>query len=241
MNGKPDYGIDAPGVLRNLFVIGVALLPLGYFLPTVRVGPVIFGLRPMFWATGVFCIIEGFLMFIYVKSGKFAHRDRMLSLVTWRGDETVLDVGTGRGLLMIGAAKKLTTGKSFGIDIWNAQDLSDNRVENTLRNAELEGVRDRVEIRNEDASTMKFSDATFEVVLSNLCLHNIPTREGRDRACREIVRVLKPGGVAVISDFIRTGDYAGVFRSVGLEVQRTRKFFWNAFPPLVVVRAVKPR
>jgi arsenite methyltransferase len=37
--------------------------------------------------------------------------------------ENVLDVGTGQGLLMNGAAKHLTTGKSIGIDIWISKDL----------------------------------------------------------------------------------------------------------------------
>jgi arsenite methyltransferase len=34
-------------------------------------------------------------------------RDRMLDMIHWKGNETVLDTGTGRGLLAIGAAKRL--------------------------------------------------------------------------------------------------------------------------------------
>ena len=45
-------------------------------------------------------------MLVYSKWGKFRHRDRMLNMIAWRGDEHVLDVGTGRGLLIIGAAKR---------------------------------------------------------------------------------------------------------------------------------------
>lgn len=40
-----------------------------------------------------------------------------MDTIGWLEDESVLGVGTGLGLLMIGAAKKLTTGKSYGIDI----------------------------------------------------------------------------------------------------------------------------
>ncbi|MBW4443378.1 MAG: 50S ribosomal protein L11 methyltransferase [Plectolyngbya sp. WJT66-NPBG17] len=71
----------------------------------------------------------------------------MLNLIEWQGDETVLDIGTGRGLLMIGAAKRLTTGKAIGSDIWNAEDLTGNSIENMLKNAELEDVKDKIEIR----------------------------------------------------------------------------------------------
>src|SRR5271170_6127486 len=208
---KLDYGIDAPGVVRNLFVFGVLLLVLGSLFPVLHIGPVIFLWHSGALTTGILCIVEGFLMLLYAKHGKFRHRDRMLRMVDWRGDESVLDVGTGRGLLMIGAAKKLTTGKAVGIDIWSTKDLSGNVMEKTLQNADLEGVRGKVDVQSGDASAMKFPDASFDVVVSNLCIHNIPTREGRDKACREIVRVLKPGGKAIISDFIKTGDYVKAF------------------------------
>ena len=39
------------------------------------------------------------------------------------GDEKVLDVGCGRGLLLIGAAKRLKSGKATGIDVWDASVL----------------------------------------------------------------------------------------------------------------------
>lgn len=236
---KPDYGIDAPGVIRNLIVIGLALFVLALFVPVLTIGPVIFPLRPTAIGTGAVCLLEGLAMILYAKVGKFRHRDRMLALVNWTGNETVLDVGTGRGLLMIGAAKKLTTGKSVGIDIWSKNDLSGNSREKAVRNVELEGVSGRVEVRSDDATALKFPDGIFEVVLSNLCIHNIPSREGRDRACREIVRVLKPGGKAIISDFKNTADYLKEFQKAGATGSRSGLDFLHTFPPLRIVEVVK--
>src|SRR5438552_9399431 len=46
--------------------------------------------------------------------GKRLVRDWMLRRIPWRGDERVLDVGCGRGLMMIGAAERLTTGRAVG-------------------------------------------------------------------------------------------------------------------------------
>ena len=236
---KPDYGIDAPGVIRNLFVIGALLFALGIFVGPVQIGGARIAAGRMLIITGCIFLAESAAMLLYAKVGKFAHRDRMLAKITWRSDEQVLDVGTGRGLLLIGAAKKLTSGKAIGIDIWNAEDLSGNAMEATLANAEAEGVKDRVELKTEDASAMSFADSSFDVVVSNLCLHNIPTAAGREKACREIARVLKPGGVAVISDFKNTGDYEKTFQTAGLKTERGGPHLLTTFPPLRLVVARK--
>ena len=235
----PNYGIDAPGVIRGLLLSATIVFAFAMFVPEIRLGSVTFGLRPMAWSFAPWLAFGGVLMLVYAKWGKFRHRDRMLSLIPWTGAETVLDVGTGRGLLMIGAAKRLTSGRSVGIDIWSAIDLSGNRPENTLRNAELEGVANKIEVRSEDATKMTFPDATFDIVLSNLCIHNIPKREGREAACREIIRVLKTGGIALISDFIHLREYAAAFQQAGATTERAGWFLFDTFPPLGILRVKK--
>jgi len=237
---KPDYGIDAPGVIRNLFAIGVVLLVLAWFVPKLRIGPVIFLLRPPALFTGIALVVEGILMIVYSKWGKFRHRDRMLNMLDWKGSEAVLDVGTGRGLLMIGAAKKLKTGKAVGIDIWSTKDLSGNTMEGTMRNAALEGVRERIDVQNGDATALNFPDGSFDIILSNVCIHNIPTKQARAKACHEIARVLKPGGTALISDFIHTRDYVKAFKAAGVEASRTGLDFLFTFPWLRIVEVHKP-
>jgi arsenite methyltransferase len=234
-SAKPDYGIDAPSVIRNLILAAVALPLLGWFVPVLRLGPVIIILRPAALPTAISCLLGAVLMILYSKSGKFRHRDRMLKMIDWKGNETVLDVGTGRGLMMIGAAKKLTSGKVVGIDIWSKKDLSGNSMEETLHNAELEGVRGRVDVQSGNATAMKFPDRSFDVIFSNLCIHNIPTKDGRDQACREIVRVLKPGGKAIISDFVHTANYVKTFRSAGAETTVSGMDLLGTFPPLRIV------
>lgn len=107
-----------------------------------------------------------------------------------------------------------------------------------MANAVLEGVASRVEIANQDAQRMDFADCTFDVVLSNLCLHNIRTTEGRKQACGEIARVLKPGGLAVISDYTALEEYEHTFAAAGCRVEPAQPI--NSFPPLRVLRAQKP-
>jgi ubiquinone/menaquinone biosynthesis C-methylase UbiE len=186
---------------------------------------------------GLLMVLVSASYLYYTRLGKLHRRDRMLSMIDWKGNEKVLDIGTGRGLLMIGAAEKLTLGKSIGIDIWNVGDMHSNTVQNTLRNAGLEGVLEKVKVKNEDVRTLSFPDATFDVVLSNLCIHNIPTQAGREQACREIARVLKPHGTVIITDKAHTQEYAETFAMAGLTVQLFRTSFDGSLRAMV--KAVK--
>jgi ubiquinone/menaquinone biosynthesis C-methylase UbiE len=226
-------------VIRNLLVLGVVILAASLLVPPFHVGSALVDLRS-FWITGTTCLFFGGLMLLYSLKGKFRHRDRILALAHLRGDEDVLDVGTGRGLLLVGAAKKLVTGHAVGLDIWKTSDLSGNAREKTQAVLEQEGVAERCRLLERPAQDSGLPDASFDVVVSNLCLHNISAREDRDRACREIARMLKPGGVAVISDFKNTGRYAKVFRAAGLTVRRSYHP-WDTFPPLTIVEARKPK
>ena len=239
MARKPDYGIDAPHVIRNLLIAGGACLVIALAFPRVTIAHVTFLLNPGFLYPAAWMIAPGILMLVYAKVGKFRHRDRMLAKVVWTGAETVLDVGSGRGLLLIGAAHRLTTGRAIGVDIWNAEDLSGNSPQAIRENIALEGVESKTEVKSEDARQMSFPDGSFDVVLSNLCLHNIYQQEGRVRACREIARVLKPGGVAVISDYKHVREYAEQFTQAGLAVQLFPLDWTGTFPPLRILAARK--
>jgi arsenite methyltransferase len=243
---KPDYGIDAPHVLRNLFLFGVLCLAFGFFVPRhLHLGQADFVPRPMFFGTGILLLIEGSLFLFYVKYGKFRHRDLILSLHQWKGSEQVLDVGCGRGLLLAGAAKRLAaaggSGRATGIDIWSNEDMGGNSETATRHNLELEGIGDRCTLLGLPVQEMDFSDASFDIVVSNLCLHNIYDRASRRRAIEQIVRVLKPGGVALLSDYKLTGEYAGNLRLAGLAVERRWGNPFYTFPPLRVVIAKKPQ
>jgi arsenite methyltransferase len=241
---KPDYGVDAPNVMRNLFLFGALCLLLAIFAPPIlHLGPVSILSRSFFWPAG-FLIGEALLFLLYVKFGKFRHRDFMLGLYTWRGDENVLDVGCGRGLLLAGAAKRIATvqgtGYATGIDVWSNVDMGGNSPAATQHNLDLEGVSSYCTLVSKPAQEMSFPDATFDVIVSNLCLHNIYDRPTRIAALHQIVRVLKPGGIALISDYKLTAEYADELRRSGLVVEKKRGSFLTTFPPLTVVIARKP-
>ncbi len=120
----------------------------------------------------------------------------LLDAAALRPGERVLDVGCGLGLMLIGAARRLTTGKATGIDIWQVEDLSGNRAEATLENARREGVADRVEVQTADMRKMPFPDASFDVVL---CTQVLEHSTDPAQAVRELARVTAPGGRVLAS------------------------------------------
>ena len=217
---KPNYGIDGPVVVRNFALISgagwiTALVARLYLAPKQpALAKSLFG---MGLSAGAWFLLNVLVMNWGSKVGKFRLRDRLLDTLSWRGDEEVLDVGCGRGLMVVGAARRLTSGRAFGIDLWHAEDQTGSTADNARRNAELEGVADRVEIRDGDATEIPFPSAFFDVVLSSFCIHNIYEEESRKKAIEEIARVLRPGGRLILIDIRHIGEYAQVLNECGLE------------------------
>jgi ubiquinone/menaquinone biosynthesis C-methylase UbiE len=214
---RPDYGLDAP-------VANAALLTLGGVLS---------GTAVVFWMTGVATpfgrpwTILAFALgadLLLVAAGMIGYstlfkarlRERLLDQIPWRGDETVLDVGCGRGLWLVGAARRAATGSAVGIDVWRP-DVSRNRPDAALENARREGVTSSLKVVDADARILPFADASFDLVVSCLALHNIRDRPGRHRALVEITRVLKPGGRVLLVDLRFTREYARGLSECGLE------------------------
>src|SRR5258705_2168628 len=133
--------------------------------------------------TGASIITTVALFIRTTRIGKFEVWAQILEGLRLRGDETLLDLGCGRGAVLLAAAKLLPKGRAIGVDIWRA-DQTDNSQQNTLHNAELEGVADRVEVRTADITDLPFDDNSVDVVVSSLVVHNISdpaAREGDQR------------------------------------------------------------
>ncbi|MBV9211155.1 MAG: class I SAM-dependent methyltransferase [Acidobacteria bacterium] len=217
---RADYGIDAPKVLLRFVIIGVvgllAASILFYTGLTKRSALAVSFENTFLWG-GLSCLLTAAVMFWGSKRGKLSLRDRVINSIEWRGDERVLDVGCGHGLMLIAAAKRLTSGRAVGIDLWQKEDQAGNSREATLENARLEGVAERVELRDGDARELPFADDSFDIILSSWALHNIYEKEGRARAIKEIARVLKPGGQVRIVDISHTKEYADTLRASGMQ------------------------
>ena len=102
--------------------------------------------------------------------------------------------------------------------MWQSEDQAGNNPEATLANARLEGVAERIELKTGDAHQLPFEEGSFDAVVSSWALHNIYEQGGREKAIREIARVLKPGGRAAIVDIRHTREYERLLRGVRFEV-----------------------
>ncbi len=239
---RGEYGFDAPYV--------PALMTLGA-LPLLW-GALAGGLRGDVSALISMGASGGFLLFcagsyVYTtRAGKFRAWDRLLAAERLSGAERVLDLGCGRGAVLLLAAQRLATGRAVGIDLWQVQDQSGNALDATTRNAAAEGVSERVELHTGDMRKLPFPEASFDLVVSSLALHNIPTAEGRAEAVREALRVLMPGGRLLLADFRFTADYAATLRQAGATAVTRASLgmgFWYGGPwaATALVRAERAR
>lgn len=218
MQRKPDYGLDSPMIITGMLIIAGLLLTIGLIRPHLLH-------LPMRWI-GIVAfayLLQGALsMLYYSKVGKLRMRESFLDSIPWRGDETVLDIGCGRGLLLVAAAHRLTSGHAVGVDMFLPNAITGNRPSAALENAWIEGVRDRVEVQEADARKLPFPDTSFDRVISNFVLHEMTTDEDRQKMIDEIARVLKPGGHVALRDFIFTDVCVDRLRRIGFVADRQR-------------------
>ncbi len=189
MAEKPNYGSPTWHVVSNA-MLGSALILVGV-IAGVRYSPLLY------------LLIIPSIYFLWSAYGwsrggyleeRLRIREEFIRAVGVGDGERILDVGTGSGFLAIGFAKAMREGEVVGIDIWMPMG-GGTTMENALRNAEIEGVSDRVEFRRADAREIPYPDGHFDRVVASFTIHII-----RDwpRALREMVRVLKPGGVLAL-------------------------------------------
>jgi SAM-dependent methyltransferase len=213
---RPGYGIDAPRVF-SLFVAGfVAMLAFG--LVTGRrmllIGAAVFGFSVATWLYSTL-------------RGKFRVWSGLLDALALQGDERVLDLGCGRGAVLIAVARRLPRGRAIGVDLWSTADQSGNAMAATQANAAAEDVADRIELHTADMQALPLADASVDAVVSSLAIHNIPDAAGRARAVAEASRVLRPGGRLRLVDIDNSAEYAAGLASLGATDVVRRDLGWR--------------
>lgn len=213
---KADYGQDMLWPVRILISAGALALISGLLI-------ILSAQKEIPGTAAVILLVVGFLAIIYSaigiwssRIGKLIIRDRIMNVVPWKGDERVLDVGCGQGLLLVGAAKRLATGKAYGIDNYHGTFEFRYSREMALRNAEAEDVTHRVEVQIADVLGLPFPDRMFDVVASSLVLHHVPDFP---KALGEMARVVKKDGTIIIVDIAPlTNKFIPILENLGLTI-----------------------
>jgi SAM-dependent methyltransferase len=216
-----NYGFDAPWAPAGL-VLGAIVLA-GLAVASFALDILAAGLAFLFGA--LYTLASAASHLYTTRRGRFAVWAAELQRL--RGDERLLDLGCGRGAVLLLAAQRLDKGRATGVDLWRTRGRSADAEPVTRANAEAEGVSERVELVTGDLRDLPFGDEAFDVVVSSQALHGIDTAEGREKAVREAHRVLRPGGLMLIADFRNTSDYEETLRGLGVVDVRRRDAGWR--------------
>ncbi|OGM12393.1 hypothetical protein A2W13_01995 [Candidatus Woesebacteria bacterium RBG_16_36_11] len=129
--------------------------------------------------------------------------------IGWKGDEPteIVKKSFNDGMVKTGD-KVLDIGSGFGRNAnWLAQkgaevtgvNINDDEIKHAREKAQESGVN--VNYIHADATSLPFPDSSFDVALDLGCSHEIPSKEGQEKAMKEVARILKPGGHLVFFGF----------------------------------------
>lgn len=188
----PKYGnwVSTRLVLIPL-ILGLMFMGLAAFLPIFMIVAVL-----LIAVSGYFA----YARFMLGKGGNVQTkiRDLVVSNLEWKGEGKALDIGCGNGALTNLLAKRFPMIQVTGVDSWGTNwGYSQSACE---RNAEIEGVRNRVVFQKASAVSLPFPDGAFDIIVSNLTFHEVKGTPDKRVLLKEALRVLRKGGKFVLQD-----------------------------------------
>jgi SAM-dependent methyltransferase len=202
-----EYGIDAPYVPVLSGVGAIALVAYSF----VQVG-----------FTRSISLALAALLFAQVASymytttrGKFAVWQSICDQLAEPRDGRILDVGCGRGMVVITALCEWPAATAVGIDLWRSRDQTGNDPAATTRNATLNGVADRLELLTQDMAELNVGSDAFDYVFANVAIQNVKDRDARRKTIEGMYAATRPGGEIRIVDIQYVKQYADDLRACG--------------------------
>jgi len=230
MKYKINYGFPLSYILIRLFLIfSITFMILGLIVFDISLFIVIIISIIVYSSYLYFFIIRFKKQFVNNRQKLFK---KFVELANLKGEEKILDLGTGSGFLAIGFAKNLTNGKSYGLDRYSLKSNSFFKeiksifkinfigisVKNAKNNADFENVKEKCEFAEHDIrKPLNFSNEFFDVVVSCQFFYCIDFKD-RENVYREINRVLKKNGKIIFFESKSFKDW---------EIFDIKKFFEN--------------
>lgn len=133
----------------------------------------------------------------------------------------VLEIGCGSGAFTIAATRAAAqAGKVYALDI---QEDMLKKLKAKLTRPENSDVQN-IEIINKSAYELPFAENSFNVVLMVTVLKEIPDQQ---RVLNEIKRILKPGGILSVSEYLVDPDYP--WKSTTKHMVTQARFIFNTY------------
>lgn len=132
-----------------------------------------------------------------------AMREAYLQAMNLTGDDDILDLGCGTGVVARAlAARSHLSGKIVGVD------FSKELIDAAKQLAQAEDLVQRIEFRSGDAAALEDADESYDAVILHTLVSHVPDPSA---AVAEACRVLRPGGMIAVFD----GDYASISYATG--------------------------
>lgn len=203
MNEKANYGNWVPEkALYMLFGAAVLLGVIAVLAQTVLDKPVVTAVSGVL---GVVALVMAVYMLICHETFAFGKGNMMVGVhehlvehLDWNGEGRLLDIGCGAAALTVRCAKAFPKAQITAMDYWGAE--WNYAKEQCERNAQIEGVADRISFQKVDAAKLDFPDETFDAAVSNFVFHEVRTAKDKRDVVREALRVVKKGGVFSFQD-----------------------------------------
>lgn len=141
-------------------------------------------------------------------------RKKAIKLLKPHQPKQILDIATGTGDFAI-AALKLNPDKVTGIDI------SQGMLDVGIQKMKAKGFSNKVELMLGDSENLQFEDNTFDAYTVGFGVRNF---ENLEKGLSEMLRVLKPGGTAIVLEFSKPKTFP---------VKQLYNFYFKAILPTI--------